>query len=218
MRILSINVSEPGTVSYKGKNVTTGIYKKPLQGSVSLRATNIDGDKQVDLKNHGGLDKAVYAFPCEHYAFYQEHLGQGSFGYGEFGENLTTEGLVESCVHIGDQFKIGTSIVEVSQPRSPCFKLAMIMGAPKVVRFMLDSGRTGFYFRVIREGLIEAGEVKRVFKNESAQSVEEIHNLLYLEIINVRELKRALLNPALGQSLREEFSKRLEKLNGIATE
>ena len=213
MRVLSINVSEPKTVSYKGKNVITGIYKKPRQGSFLLRETNIDGDKQVDLKNHGGLDKAVYAFPYEHYAFYHEHLRQGSYEYGEFGENLTTEGLVESSVHIGDQFQIGTSIIEVSQPRAPCFKLAMKMGTPKVVRLMLDSGKTGFYFRVIREGLIEVGEVKRVFKNEAAQSVEEIHNLMFFEIINVRELKRALLNPALGQSLQDEFSKRLKNLN-----
>ena len=190
-----------------------GYTKKPLQGSVSLRETNIDGDKQVDLKNHGGLDKAVYAFPYEHYAFYHEHLGQGSYEYGECGENLTTEGLVESSVHIGDQYQIGTSIIEVSQPRAPCFKLAMKMSTSKVVRFMLDSGKTGFYFRVIREGLIEAGEVKRVFKNETAQSVEEIHNLMFFEIINVRELERALLNPALGQSLQDEFSKRLENLN-----
>jgi len=213
MRLLSINVSEPKTVSYKGKNVITGIYKKPLQGPVSLRETSIDGDKQVDLINHGGLDKAVYAFPSEHYAFYNEHLRQGSHEYGEFGENLTTEGLVESGVHIGDQFQIGTSIIEVSQPRAPCFKLAMKTGTPKVVRLMLDSGKTGFYFRVIRMGLIEAGEVKCVFKNEAAQSVEEIHNLVFFEIINVRELKRALLNPALGQSLQDEFSKRLENLN-----
>ena len=213
MRLLSINVSKPKTVSYKGKKVVTGIYKKPLQGSVSLRETNIDGDKQVDLKNHGGLDKAVYAFPYEHYAFYQEHLGQCSYKYGEFGENLTTKGLVESSVHIGDQFQIGTSIIEVSQPRAPCFKLAMKTGTPKVVRLMLDSAKTGYYFRVIREGLIEAGEVERIFKNEAAQSVEEIHNLMFFEIVNVRELKRALLNPALGQSLQDEFSKRLEKLN-----
>lgn len=189
------------------------MYKKPLHGRVSLQKANIEGDKQADLNNHGGFDKAVYAFPSEHYAFYHGNLGQHYDGYGEFGENLTIEGMLESSVHIGDRFQIGTAIIEVSQPRAPCFKLAMKVGTPKVVRLMLDSGKTGFYLRVIKEGLIETGEVSCVFSNKTAQSVEEIHNLMFFEIINANELERALLNPALGQALQDEFAKRIKKLN-----
>ena len=213
MRILSINVSKLKAASYKGKDVITGIYKRPLQGTVSLRKANIEGDKQADLNSHGGFDKAVYAFPSEHYAFYHEHLGRGPHEYGYFGENLTTEGMVESTVHIGDRFQIGAAIIEVSQPRAPCFKLGMKVGTDRVVRLMLDSGKTGFYLRVIKEGLIEASEVRCVFSNETAQSVEEIHNLMFFKITNVSELKKALLNPALGQGMQDEFAKRIEKFN-----
>lgn len=207
MRILSINVSKPKAASYKGKDVITGIYKKPLQVPVWLRKANIEGDTQADLNRHGGFDKAVYAFPYEHYAFYHKHLGQDCNEYGEFGENLTIEGMVESTVHIGDRFQIGAAIIEVSQPRAPCFKLAMKMGTDKILRLMLDSGKTGFYLRVIKEGLIEAGEVSCVSSNETAQSVEGIHKLMFFEIMNVSELKRALSNPALGQALQDEFAK-----------
>lgn len=213
MQILSINVSKLKAASYKGKDVITGIYKRPLQGKVLLRKANIEGDKQADLNSHGGFDKAIYAFPSEHYAFYQEHLGQGPYEHGYFGENLTTGGMVESTVHIGDRFQIGTAIVEVSQPRAPCFKLSMKLGTDRVVRLMLDSGKTGFYLRVIKEGLIEGGEVSCVFSNETAQSVEEIHNLMFFKITNVVEIKKALLNPVLGQATQDEFAKRIEKLN-----
>ena len=214
MRVLSINVSELIATSYKGKDILTGIYKKPIHGQISVRKTNIDGDKQADLTNHGGIDKAVYAFPSEHHAFYQEKLGQDTYEYGQFGENLSTEGMLESAVHIGDRFLIGSAIFEVSQPRTPCFKLAMKMGTPDVVKLMLDSAKTGFYLRIIQEGVIEPGDVYRVYLNEAAPSIEEIHKLMFIDIIDVSGLEKATASSALGRALQEEFSKRLRKLNG----
>jgi len=212
MRVLSVNVSEPIAAPYKGKTVVTGIYKNPVRGPVSARKTNIDGDRQAGLDNHGGVDKAAYVFPSEHHTYYQKGLGQDGFQFGHFGENLTTEGMLESSVHIGDRFLIGTAIFEVSQPRTPCFKLAMRLAAPDVIRLMLDSGKTGFYLRVIQEGVIEPSEVSPEFVNENAPSVEEIHNLLFFDIMNIDGLKRAAASPALGRQLRAVFTKRARKL------
>ena len=168
MRILALSVSKPKLVQYKGKEISTGIYKKPVHGPVMLRKTNVDGDGQADLKVHGGLDKAVYSFPWEHYAFYQEHFGHDDFAYGHFGENLTTKEMLETAVHIGDRFRIGEAVLEVSQPRSPCSKFAMKMGAAEAVKTMLDSGKTGYYFRVIKEGVIDVGKATRLSVNETA--------------------------------------------------
>lgn len=213
MRILSINVSEPEVILDRGKEVLTGIYKKPLPGPVMVRETQIDGDGQADLENHGGIDKAVYAFSAEHHGFYQESLEEASFEYGHFGENLTTEGMLESTVRIGDCFTVGTAVLEVSQPRTPCFKLAMKVGTTDVVKLMLDSARTGFYLRVVQEGIIEPGLAYRSFTRESAPTVEELHNLMFFDIVNVNELRRALAQPALGATWRDKLAARLKKLS-----
>ena len=212
MHILSVNVSKPKVVQYKGKEVSTGIYKKPVHGPVMLRKTNIDGDGQADLKVHGGLDKAVYGFPWEHYTFYQERFGPDDFAHGHFGENLTTKGMLENAVHIGDRFRIGEAVLEVSQPRSPCSKFAMKMRATEAVKTMLDSGKTGYYFRVIEEGMIDIGKTIRLSLNESAPTVYGIHQLMFFDALNVSELKRASVCSALAPSWREKFAERLRKL------
>lgn len=219
MRILSVNVSTSKAVIYKGESLRTGIYKTPVSGPVMVRKRNIDGDEQADPENHGGPDMAVYAFPFEHYAFYQEHLGDDGYDYGRFGENLTTEGLLESGVHIGDRFRLGTAILEVTQPRRPCYKLAMRMGSPEVVRLMLDSARTGFYFRVVTEGELEAGAAaSRLFHDDGAQSVADVHNLIFREVLNLAGLRRAVANPALGRNLHSELDGRLSKLESTGKE
>lgn len=212
MRILAVNVAKPRVVSYKGKEVSTGIYKKPVHGSVMVRKTNIDGDAQADLNNHGGMDQAVYAFPHEHYVYYEKRFERQRLGYGHFGENLTTEGMLESEIHIGDQFGIGEVVCEVSQPRSPCFKFAMKMGQPEAVKVMLDSGNTGYYLRVLREGMIEPGQVTRLLSNETSPTVAEIHQLMYVDFLNVGKLKKALGSSALSDKWRNEFTARLKKL------
>ena len=191
MCILAVSVSKPKIVQYKGKEISTGIYKEPVHGPVMVRKTNIDGDGQADPTVHGGLDKAVYGFPWEHYAFYRERFGHDDFSYGHFGENLTTEGMLETAVHIGDRFRIGKAVLEVSQPRSPCSKFAMKMDAADAVKTMLDSGKTGYYFRVIEEGTIGTGEVTRLSLNDSGPTVEGTHRLMFFDTLNISELKRA---------------------------
>src|SRR5690349_3355803 len=128
MRILSVNVGMPREVEVDGQTVTTGIFKEPVAGRVAVRRHNLDGDRQADLTVHGGKDKAVYAYPSEHYDFWKQELPEMNLPFGMFGENLTTTGLFEKEVHIGDTFKVGTAILQVTQPRLPCYKLAIKFG------------------------------------------------------------------------------------------
>ena len=217
MRIVALSVSKPKIIHHKGREVSTGIYKVPVQGPRMVRKTNIDGDVQADLKVHGGPNKAVYAFPFEHYAYYQEKFGQEQFEFGQFGENLTTEGMLESDVRIGDRYRVGEVVFEVSQPRSPCFKFAIKMGSPDAIKACLSSGKTGFYFRVLSEGMIQSGDtIQREFSNDAAPSVEETHRLYYFDKQNIDGLKQAVQCIALAEVWKNEFASRLEKL-GVNT-
>ena len=152
MKLLSVNVSPPKEVSYNGKRIKTGIFKEPVSGRTMMRRLNIDGDGQGDLSVHGGIHKAVYAYPVEHYDYWKQELGRNDLTYGKFGENLTVEGMLEETVYIGDVFRIGDALVEVSQPRVPCFKLGMKMRDPQIVKPFLESERVGFYVRVVGRG------------------------------------------------------------------
>ena len=158
MKILSVNVGLPREVFFRDEVVITGIFKEPVEGQVRLRKLNLDGDKQADLTVHGGPDKAIYAYPSEHYDYWLRELpGTATLPYGMFGENLTTQGLMEDAVNIGDQFQIGSSgsaKVIATQPRMPCYKLGVKFGRMDIIRRFLASGRPGIYFKVLREGEI----------------------------------------------------------------
>src|SRR6266481_3896159 len=158
MKLNSVNVGLPRTVKWRGNSVTTGIFKEPIKGSVMLRALNLDGDRQADLSVHGGRSKAVYAYPSEHYEFWRNELPGMKLPYGMFGENFTTEGLLEVDVNIGDRFRIGGAEVVVTEPRLPCSKLTARFGRADVVKRFLSSRRSGFYFGVLREGVVQAGD------------------------------------------------------------
>ena len=214
MQILSVNVALPSIIPDGNQDVLTGIGKQQVFAPVMLRNSNIDGDGQADLKNHGGPDQAVYALSHEHYRFYKNNLNSpdNSVQYGYFGENLTTTGMLESDTRIGDQFKIGDAIVEVTQPRSPCYKLALKVGDSSAISTMVQSGRTGFYLRVLQEGLIEAGPATRVFTETTSPTVLETHKLLFFDLCNVSEMQRILNSPALGLRMRNQISARLEKI------
>ena len=164
MRLVTVSVGRPREVPDERRGtVRTGIWKQPVDGPVRVGRLNLAGDGQADLEAHGGEHKAVYAYPLEHYAVWRRELGRDDLEPGGFGENLTVEGLLEADVHIGDQFRIGTAVLEVSQPRTPCFKLALRIGDPTLVRRFTESGRSGFYLRVITEGELAAGQpVERV--------------------------------------------------------
>ena len=177
--LLSVQVGRPRDVRWRGKAVTTGIYKEPVAGRIMLRRFNLDGDEQADLTVHGGWDKAVYVYPSEHYPVWQAELPGMPLPYGIFGENFTTKGLDETSVHLGDQFRIGEAIVEVTQPRVPCYKLAIRFKRPDMPKRFHASGRCGFYLAVLREGAVGAGNVwERIARKNLGLSVIESYRLL----------------------------------------
>ncbi len=157
-RVLAVNVGPVHAVPWKGRSVRTGILKAPTQGRVRVRRLGLEGDEQGDLEAHGGPLKAVYAYPSEHYAFWREELPGTDLPWGVFGENLTTAGLSEERVHVGDRFRIGSAVLAATKPRFPCYKLGLRFGREDIESRFLASGRTGFYLRVIDEGDVGAGD------------------------------------------------------------
>lgn len=158
MKLVSVQVGRPREIESGGETVVTSIFKDPVSGPVRVGRLNLDGDEQSDLTVHGGVNKAVYAYPSEHYAFWRHELPDAELPWGAFGENLTTEGLLESEIHIGDRFRIGTAEFVVTQPRMPCYKLALKFGRPDIIRRFMKSERSGFYFSVAQEGQLSAGD------------------------------------------------------------
>jgi MOSC domain-containing protein YiiM len=219
MRIISINVSKVREIDTQGMAVQTGIFKTPVSGRKMLRALGLEGDAQADLENHGGVYKAVYAYPFEHYAYWARELNRNDFGFGQFGENLTVEAMLEDEVSIGDVFRIGSAVVEVTQPRSPCFKLAIKMGRPEFPKLFLASARTGYYLRVIEEGEISAGDiVERIGRDAEPVSVREVSHVMYFDQKNLSAIERVLKVQALSPSWRVSFEERRAALAGPAEE
>jgi len=179
MKLISVNVSLPKEIVYRGKKITTGIFKEPVQGRIMLRTLNLDGDGQADLRVHGGPDQAAYVYPVEHYDYWKEQLGRDDLDYGQFGENFTTAGLLENEVRIGEVFRFGGAIVQVTTPRQPCGKLDMKMADPHFKKKFRASGRSGFYLRVLQEGEIGAGdEIKLIESAPQQMTVEEMFRSL----------------------------------------
>jgi MOSC domain-containing protein YiiM len=163
LRLLSVNLATERVVRYRGREVQTGIYKEPAAGRVRLRMLGLEGDFQADPSVHGGPEKAAYVYPSEHYPYFRELLGRPDLSPGFFGENLTTEGLLEDEVRVGEIFRVGTAVVQVTTPRTPCFKLGARVGSPAFVATFLNSRRLGFYLSVVEEGEVGAGdEIQRI--------------------------------------------------------
>jgi MOSC domain-containing protein YiiM len=180
MKLVSLQAGRPREVRWRGKWVSTGIFKEPVDGRVMLHRVNLEGDGQADLTVHGGWDKAVYVYPSEHYAFWRRELPGMSLPYGIFGENFTTEGLDEDAVHLGDRFRVGEAIVEVTQPRLPCYKLGIRFGRPDMPKRFHASGRCGFYLSVLREGAVGAGDVwERIASGGQGLSITETYRRLF---------------------------------------
>ncbi len=158
MRVVSVNVAVARIVPWKGGTVSTGIYKEPVARRVRVGPLGLEGDEQADLRVHGGPLKAVYGYPSEHYAFWRRELPGVDLPWGMFGENVTTEGLLEPSVKVGDRYRVGTAVLEVTKPRFPCFKLGVKFGREDILPRFLWSGRSGFYFRVAEEGEVAAGD------------------------------------------------------------
>jgi len=210
VKLLSINVGLPREVEWRGKVVRTSIFKAPVSGRVRVSSLNVQGDRQSDLSVHGGADKAVYAYPSEHYAFWRNELPGMDFPSGAFGENLTTQGLLEDKVHIGDRFRAGSAEFIVTQPRMPCFKLAIRFNRPDIVKRFLRSGRAGFYLAVVQEGDIGAGDsLDLVAEDNSHITVADVVGLYAADAANQDLLRRASNLSALPESWREYFRERL---------
>ena len=214
MRIVSVNVGLPRPALWPGREVMTGIFKEPVAGRVAVRALNLDGDRQADLSVHGGVHKAVYAYPSEHYPFWEEVLERENLPWGTLGENLTTEGWLEEEVFLGDRFRAGTAELVVTQPRMPCFKLAVKLGRTDVVETFLESGRSGFYFAVTREGEVGAGDAfERIHEDENRVSIADTVRL-YLDRDGRSDpdlLRRVVRVEALPESWREHFGKQAKR-------
>ncbi len=213
MKLVSVTVGLPREVEWKGKTHTTGIFKEPVTGGVAVNTLTLEGDGQADLSVHGGPSKAIYAYPAEHYAYWKGELSDMELPWGMFGENMTTEGMLEDTLNIGDQFSIGTATLRVTEPRMPCYKLAIRFDRADIVRLFLKSGRTGFYFSVLEEGRLQAGdEITPVGRDPGGVTVAEITRLYTTDKSNVDLLRRALAVPALGESWRGYFEHQLEKV------
>jgi MOSC domain-containing protein YiiM len=216
LKLISLNVARPRLALYKGATINTGIFKQPVAGPVQLRTLNLDGDRQADLTVHGGPHKAVYAYPSEHYPFWRHELPGMDLPWGMFGENLTTEGLAEAELHVGDRLQIGTAIIMVRQPRMPCYKLAAKFRRDDMLERFLASGRSGFYFSVEKEGTVAAGDsFEFLSRGEEAITIAEMNRIFASDRYNRNLLQRAIATPALPESWREYFVERLERVGAV---
>jgi len=214
MKLVSVNTGLPREVMWHGRSVTTGIFKEPVEGKVALRRLNLDGDRQADLSVHGGEYKAVYCYPAAHYDYWKKELPGRELPMGMFGENFTTDGLLEQSVHLGDEFSVGSAEVVVTQPRMPCYKLGVKFQSDDLVRRFLASGRTGFYLAVTREGEVGAGDVIKVIsRDDNAVPISEITRLYIAKRYDegdVVSVRRAIRVAALPESWKGYFRERLE--------
>ncbi|MEK6335466.1 MAG: MOSC domain-containing protein [Acidobacteriota bacterium] len=213
MKLVSLNIGLPRIVESNGEPVTTGIFKEPVPGKVMLRTLNLDGDRQADLSVHGGISKAVYAYPSEHYEFWRKELPDRELPYGMFGENFTTEGLTEDMVNVGDRFRVGQAEVMATEPRLPCYKLGIKFGRVDIIKRFLQSRRTGFYFAVMQEGDVEAGDAFELVSSDQQKiTISDITRLYAFEKDDLETLRRVVRLEALSESWREHFQKQIHKL------
>jgi MOSC domain-containing protein YiiM len=210
MKVVAVSVGRPREVQWRGHSVQTSIFKTPISNRVFVARGNVEGDEQSDLSVHGGPEKAVYAYPMEHYEFWRRELPNAELPWGSFGENLTTEGLLEGEVWIGDRYRVGTTELVVTQPRMPCYKLAIRFGHPDVVRRFLKSRRSGFYLAVEREGDVGTGDViERLARNDKRLTIADVVSLYATDSENQVLLQSASEHSSLPVAWREYFRKRL---------
>jgi MOSC domain-containing protein YiiM len=215
MRLISLNVGQPRQVAWKDRTVTTGIFKEPVIGSVPLRQLNLDGDRQADLSAHGGPNKAVYLYPAEHYGVWRQELPEMELSWGMFGENFTTEGILEASSYLGDRLRIGTAVVRVTEPRMPCYKLGLRFGRADIVKRFLASGRTGLYVAVEQEGTVEAGQTFTLLSRDGhGLTVADITRVYVQEKDDVDTIQRLVQLPGLSAPWREYFQQQLHKRGG----
>jgi len=205
-RLLSVNVGLPCDIEWKGRTVHTGVWKHPLPGRCRVGRLNLDGDGQGDLAGHGGEQRAVFVYQIESYRYWEQELKRTDLVHGQFGENFTVEGLTDDTVSIGDRFRIGSALFEISQPRVTCYRVGIRTNEPRMPALLTSSGRPGFYFRVLQEGEVGAGdEIVKVGEATERMTVAEINALLYSPDHPPDRLQRALRIEALSPGWRSSF-------------
>ena len=219
MKLLSVNVALPREITVKGKTVRTSIFKEPVTRRVQVRTLDIEGNGQADLIGHGGEMRAVLVYSFENYAHWETELGRTDFRFGQFGENFTVEGMLDDEVHVGDRFRIGTAVFEVTQPRVPCYKLGIKMQTEGFYSRLLRSGRPGFYFRVLEQGEVGPGDIiHRLSAHPVGMTVRQLSNLLYFEKDDLDGARRALRIEAMSPGWRQSFETRMAKAKLAGTE
>src|SRR5690242_10851428 len=204
--LLSVNVGMPKEVLWQGKSVFTGVFKDPVAGPRRVRKLNIDGDGQGDLAGHGGEERAVFVYQIDSYRYWERELARSDFVHGQFGENFTIEGLSDDEVCIGDRYQIGGAIFEVTQPRVTCYRVGIRMNDPRIPALLVSHHRPGFYFRVLQEGEVEAGdEILKLGTGPEEMTVAEVSALLYLPGHPRQQLLRAVRIPALSSGWQDSF-------------
>lgn len=213
MKLISVNAGKPRSIAYNGKRVRTGIFKSAIEGQIKVGELNLDGDRQADLRVHGGWSKAVYAYPHEHYEFWRTTLPALDYPFGAFGENLTTTGILEDDICIGDKIEIGTARFIVTEPRFPCYKLGVRFDLPEIVFHFHLSGRYGFYLAVEKLGVIQAGEqIEIVYRDPNKVSIADIIRLKNDSSKDKDLIHRALLIDALPDDLKKRLRGKLKKI------
>jgi MOSC domain-containing protein YiiM len=216
-RLLAVNVGLPRDIAWRGRTVHTSVWKHPVVGRRLVKRLDIVGDAQGDLKGHGGEQRAVMVYQIESYRYWEAQLGRTGFTYGQFGENFTVEGLPDDQVCIGDRYRIGSALFEVTQPRVTCYRVGIRMDEPRMASLLVSHHRPGFYFRVLQEGEVGAGdEIVKVAEGLERMTVVEIDALLYLPGHSVRDLERALRIPALSNGWKGSFRALLDQARGAS--
>ena len=214
-RLLSVNVAMPKEVPWQGKTVFTGVFKNPVDGPRRVGRLNVDGDGQGDLAGHGGEQRAVFVYQIDSYRYWERELGRSDFVYGQFGENFTVDGLSDDEVCIGDRYQIGGALLEVTQPRVTCYRVGIRMNDPRIPALLVSHGRPGFYFRVLEEGEVQAGdEILKVASGQEQMTVAEVDALLYLPGHPRQQLLRALRIAALSPGWQASFGALLDEEAG----
>ena len=214
MKILSLNVGLPRRVLFHDREVMTAIFKTPAEGPLMLYRLNLNGDRQADLEVHGGTNKAVYIYPFEHYAYWREQLPEVDFSWGHFGENLTTEGLREQDALIGDVYRMGQAVVRVTQPRMPCYKLGIRFGRDDMVKRFLASGRSGIYFSVVEQGLVNRGDtIEKTSTQPDGISIQDVNRAYANSHDNAELVRRIVSARILPRGLHQDFVDELARLD-----
>jgi MOSC domain-containing protein YiiM len=207
MKIISTNIAEPKTIQWKGKEVQTGLFKYSVDTAIFLGAEDVDNDHVIDRRYHGGVDKACYLYSADHYNYWQQLYPELEMPWGMFGENLTVEGLHEADINIGNIYKIGEAVVQVTQPRQPCFKLQFRIPDKEIVRKFVDSGFSGVYVRVLEKGSVKTGDTLELIEKKDSLSIQKVYEFIYASEFDPL-VKKAVNDPYIAASCKRDLLKK----------